>query len=538
MDTEVRKPIKLFYSYAQVERDEMLLTQLEAHLKILERSGWITKWHRQEISAGSNWEQQIKEHLNSAQIILLLISPDFMNSDYCYSIEMKRAMERHEAGEARVIPVLLRPCYYAGALFERLKIAPSNGKPVTSWSNLDEAFAEVTKEISEAVNELLSPANLLSKDKQSETNHELVAVEETIYNTRFLVKPSVDLSTGRTSRRTVFISFTPKNFGLVSQIRIYLETTLNADVYIAEHDAPLGINLAQDIVDAVWKRDTILALWTKDTQGRRWVRFEATLAYAIGKHMIIIKLDDADDIPSYLHQSKHLNISKYQNVQEALDDLIRHLQAKMPQYEVSTALTEHAQTEIYSMSEDEDDFYRFAIQMLRSPDQHSIIFTAGTPALILPSEIYTHPRQEYTELLLDQLSQPDYLKDAYYLFNYRKTKTHLHSEYPVEVRNRLQRVKHTLNETSARIYGLKSSLSYLPSGILSDQVGAILLRDPYAHNRLIGVYFVQGRELDTLRKRLYLPSINPRTIYTEKQWVEMLSQVGFKASIDNDTSSS
>src|SRR5437899_11887808 len=100
-------PVKIFCCYAH--EDEALLIQLKAHLRPLQRQGLIDIWYDRDISAGTEWEREISEQLNTAQIILLLVSPDFMDSDYCYSKEMQKAMERHSRGEARVIPVLLRP---------------------------------------------------------------------------------------------------------------------------------------------------------------------------------------------------------------------------------------------------------------------------------------------------------------------------------------------------------------------------------------------------------------------------------------------
>src|SRR5690349_3048532 len=96
--------VKIFCCYAH--EDEALLTKLKAHLRPLEREGVIELWHDRDISAGMEWEKAIDEHLNAAQVILLLVSPDFMGSNYGYSIEMHRAMERHERGEAKVIPII------------------------------------------------------------------------------------------------------------------------------------------------------------------------------------------------------------------------------------------------------------------------------------------------------------------------------------------------------------------------------------------------------------------------------------------------
>src|SRR5260221_6440409 len=100
--------IKIFFCYAR--KDASLLEKLKTHLSPLRQRDIIDVWHDRDISAGAEWEQEIKEHLNAAQIILLLVSSDFIDSNYCYSIEMERAIERHERREARVIPIILRKC--------------------------------------------------------------------------------------------------------------------------------------------------------------------------------------------------------------------------------------------------------------------------------------------------------------------------------------------------------------------------------------------------------------------------------------------
>ena len=100
-------PVELFYSYSH--RDERLRDRVDTHLAVLKREGLISSWHDRKIGAGVEWKDQIDAHLDRARVILLLVSPDFLASDYCYDREMKRALERHEAGLARVIPVILRP---------------------------------------------------------------------------------------------------------------------------------------------------------------------------------------------------------------------------------------------------------------------------------------------------------------------------------------------------------------------------------------------------------------------------------------------
>lgn len=147
--TQTDAPLELFYSYAHEDRD--LRNKLDRFLVMLKHQGLIKNWHDAEIEAGAEWDAEIKEHLNSAQIILLLVSNDFLASDYIYNVELKRAMERHSAGEARVIPVILRPCDWETSQFSRLKALPTDAKPVTTWDNWDEAFTDIVKGIRGAV---------------------------------------------------------------------------------------------------------------------------------------------------------------------------------------------------------------------------------------------------------------------------------------------------------------------------------------------------------------------------------------------------
>jgi serine phosphatase RsbU (regulator of sigma subunit) len=150
--------VELFFSYSHNDRD--LREELERHLAVLRRQGVISVWHDRQITAGTPWAGQIDAHIDRAQVILLLISADFVSSDYCYDREMTRALARHAAGEARVIPVLLRDVDWSGAPFSHLQAVPTDGVPVTSWENRDEAFADVARAIRRAVTELAAQPSI------------------------------------------------------------------------------------------------------------------------------------------------------------------------------------------------------------------------------------------------------------------------------------------------------------------------------------------------------------------------------------------
>lgn len=139
------RSISLFFSYAH--EDEALRDELAKHLSIMRRQGVISDWYDRDITAGSEWADAIDDNLNTADIILLLVSPDFIASDYCYDVEMTRALERHTAKEAIVIPVILRPTRWQNAPFSKLQALPKNAKPVTTWPDQDEAFLYIAEAI-------------------------------------------------------------------------------------------------------------------------------------------------------------------------------------------------------------------------------------------------------------------------------------------------------------------------------------------------------------------------------------------------------
>lgn len=148
-----KSPIEVFLAYSQ--KDEAYREDLEESLALLKRQEYILSWNDREIMAGQQWADQISEHLETARIILLMVSSSFLASDYCYGKEMKRALERHEAREAVVIPIIVRPCDWHGAPFAKIQALPKGARAITSWANKDEAWTDVAKGIRQAVEKLI-----------------------------------------------------------------------------------------------------------------------------------------------------------------------------------------------------------------------------------------------------------------------------------------------------------------------------------------------------------------------------------------------
>jgi hypothetical protein len=150
---EALTPVEIFCSYAH--EDEEWREKLETHLSLLKRLGLVSFWHDRLIAPGTSWAKTIDAHLETASVILLLVSADFFASDYCYGTEMKRALEREAAEEARVIPILVRPADWRDAPFAHLQALPTDAKPIASWRNKDTALADVAAGIRRVIVEEL-----------------------------------------------------------------------------------------------------------------------------------------------------------------------------------------------------------------------------------------------------------------------------------------------------------------------------------------------------------------------------------------------
>src|SRR6266496_1708073 len=150
METQ-HTPVEVFYSCSDSPIDAPLLEQLERHLSALQREGFISTWHRRQIVAGSVRQVELDRHLDTAALILLLISSDFLASEYCYGVEMQRALQRCAVKEAQVIPILLRSCVWQSAPFAALEMLPTGAKPITMWRDRDAAWTNVVMGIRQAL---------------------------------------------------------------------------------------------------------------------------------------------------------------------------------------------------------------------------------------------------------------------------------------------------------------------------------------------------------------------------------------------------
>jgi len=165
-------PVQIFYSYAH--EDEALRDDLDKHFAALRRQGYIESWHDRRIGPGKEWANEISEHLKNADIILLLVSKDLIASDYCYDVEVKMALMRHSLGEARAVPIVLKPTDWKDTPIGKLQALPTDAKAVTKWGNRDEAFNNVVKGLKKVIKEIRQPTidSKAEKEIQLESSDE------------------------------------------------------------------------------------------------------------------------------------------------------------------------------------------------------------------------------------------------------------------------------------------------------------------------------------------------------------------------------
>lgn len=177
--------MKAFISYSH--RDEPMLERLHTHLAMLRREGGISDWYDRQIVAGGHIDHQVAKQLDSSQIFLALVSPDFLNSGYCYDKEMARAIERHAAGEIVIVPIILEPCDWLASPLKEFKAIPKDGKPISEWTNKNTAWLDVVTELRRLVQSMLG-----SSSRAPATDTARIHAPATKMPSKYRVKKSFD----------------------------------------------------------------------------------------------------------------------------------------------------------------------------------------------------------------------------------------------------------------------------------------------------------------------------------------------------------
>lgn len=169
-------PVRVFFSYSHA--DEALRDQLEKHLAVLKHEGTISTWHDRRMMPGDIIDWEIDAELNKADIILLLVSSDFLSSNYCYNIEQAKALQRSAEGTCRIMSVILRPCDWQASKIGHFLAAPKDGKPISTWPDVDEALFEVARAVRQAAHSLEKQIAPQDEAHPAMANHQAAPVAE------------------------------------------------------------------------------------------------------------------------------------------------------------------------------------------------------------------------------------------------------------------------------------------------------------------------------------------------------------------------
>lgn len=173
MQINKRPPVKIFISYAH--KDQGYLEELTTHFSLLRREGLIADWSDRKIVAGQDWERQIDSNLELADLIIFLVSPDFIASDYCYGKELVYALEKHDIGKGMVLPIIIRPCEWHAAPFSRIQALPKEGLPISKWEDRDDAWLDTIRQIRIVIEQIAG------KNESRLQVRELKSINECLY---------------------------------------------------------------------------------------------------------------------------------------------------------------------------------------------------------------------------------------------------------------------------------------------------------------------------------------------------------------------
>ncbi len=176
--------IKLFISYAH--EDEGYKNELEKHLITYKRNGTIESWDDREILPGKEWEEEIRHQIENSQLILFLISPDFISSEYINDVELKKAFDRYRKREVMMIPIIIRPADFSSLEISKFQALPKDGRPISTWEDKDEAWLDVVKQLKKVFKSLnddnlklkksapANPPNQMDENEVQNTKQEVI----------------------------------------------------------------------------------------------------------------------------------------------------------------------------------------------------------------------------------------------------------------------------------------------------------------------------------------------------------------------------
>lgn len=289
--------LKIFYCYAR--KDKKLREQLGKHLEPLKQKHRIITFCDAEILPGKNWEKEIDKSLSNSDIILILVSADFISSNYCYNIEMQKAFEMAEAGKILIIPIILRPCAWETTPLYRIQALPKEGKPVVSWDDLDEAFYNIFQGVDKVIEDLKNADKPLHYEFDS-IYHLKDRISEILFAGQDISRYFFDFLESFSSPlqyHTLFIGYAHSDQALATRLHADLQNK-GVRCWFAPHDLRPGDKIRSRIDEAIHIQDKTLLLLSERAIASSWVEFEveATLEKEYRQKRLLllpIRLDES-----------------------------------------------------------------------------------------------------------------------------------------------------------------------------------------------------------------------------------------------------
>jgi hypothetical protein len=310
------KTIEIFFFYHNY--DISFRVGFYMHLSRLKGQGLIASWHEHQIMPGEEWNSEIDAHFNTAQIILLLISPDFLTSEYCNSVVILRAIERHNSGVARTIPIILRPVNLENTQLGKLQALPTDGKPVTSWSNRNNAFLDIVKGIRKAIEEF----------NQSTLNETRIAQEIDIHAPyEAKVASAIKIQSPRPLR--IFLCHSSGDKPIVRELYKRLKKVEGIAPWFDEEDLLPGQDWQQEIRNAVRNCDIVIVCLSRSSINKvGYVQKEIKFALDVAEEqpegtifLIPLRLEECDtpDRLTHLHWVNYFEERGFDKLMKAVE---------------------------------------------------------------------------------------------------------------------------------------------------------------------------------------------------------------------------
>jgi hypothetical protein len=322
----------------------------------------------------------------------------------------------------------------------------------------------------------------------------------------------------------VFISYATGDIRLADYVDAAIKQACPwADVFIAKYHVPAGVDLAFNVYSALIEADVVVLLWTPISAVSDWVRSEGECSFLLGKYLIQVKTEKSITISRTLRTLKYEPAYRYPSVKACLDHVALQVAAHCHNISFSKKLIAEARHTRYSLSREDDAFYRFAIKALKDENQDAV-FISGSPVTVLPLEADTNARKEYLLLLRSRFMRRGELGIGKYIFNKSRTFRRLieHQGEASRLPAHLRFMKPLL-ESSNFCLCASTHLDFFPSGLVTPKGGAIVLKDPSDPDRTVGVYFIKGKQLANVIRTLRLV-VHPSQIETQEQWLPQLQQ--------------